>query len=120
MSIPTGRGFFAVLVLLSLGSLAARPASDSARAGGRRENHSLWVHPPEVVRTPESVRAHPEWAQLNPAGGTTATETLGPRRRPYPYIWMCPARRPGYTDQWLLPMIEAILPNHPADGIHHD
>lgn len=196
MSIPTGRWFFAVLVLLSLCPVAARPAPDSAR-GGRRENHSLWVHPPEVGRTPESVRAfveqcrrahidtiivlvkgmngeiywpsrrfpeavvkgyesfdllgalarearpqgiqvhawlvdfvegvnspavraHPEWAQLNPAGGTTATETLGRRRRPYPYIWMCPARRPGYTDQWLLPMIEEIVRNHEVDGIHHD
>ena len=67
-----------------------------------------------------AVRAHPEWAQLNPAGGTTATETLGKRRRPYPYIWMCPARRPGYTDQWLLPMIEELAKNPAVDGIHHD
>lgn len=66
------------------------------------------------------VRAHPEWAQLNPAGGTTATETLGPRRRPYPYVWMCPARRPGYADQWLLPMIEELVTQYPIDGIHHD
>jgi len=22
---------------------------------------------------------------------------------------MCPARRPGYTDEWLLPMIEEIV-----------
>jgi hypothetical protein len=67
-----------------------------------------------------AVRAHPEWAQLNPAGGTTATETLGPRRRPYPYIWMCPARRPGYTDQRLLPMIEELAGRADVDGIHHD
>ena len=55
-----------------------------------------------------AYREHPEWAQINPGGGTTATETLGIARRPYPYVWMCPAQRPGYTDGWLLPMIEEI------------
>jgi uncharacterized lipoprotein YddW (UPF0748 family) len=170
----------------------AQPAASAAA-----ERHSLWVHPPEVGRTPESVRAfvdrarrahietlivlvkgmsgeiywnsrkfpqaivkgyesfdmlgeltqeahrhgikvhawlcdfvegtnsaalraHPEWAALNPAGEATTSETLGPRRRPYPYVWMCPARRPGYTDQWLLPMIEEIVRWYPVDGIHHD
>jgi uncharacterized lipoprotein YddW (UPF0748 family) len=67
-----------------------------------------------------AYREHPEWAQLNPGGGTTATETLGVARRPYPYVWMCPARRPGYTDQWLLPMIEEIATNYQVDDIHHD
>jgi len=67
-----------------------------------------------------AYREHPEWAQLNPGGGTTATETLGVARRPYPYVWMCPARRPGYTDQWLLPMIEEIATNYQVDNIHHD
>jgi uncharacterized lipoprotein YddW (UPF0748 family) len=67
-----------------------------------------------------AIRAHPDWAAVNPAGGATTTETLGPRRRPYPYLWMCPARRPGYTDQWLLPMIEEIVRSYPVDGIHHD
>jgi hypothetical protein len=33
---------------------------------------------------------------------------------------MCPARRPGYTDQWLLPMIEELAGNPAVDGIHHD
>jgi uncharacterized lipoprotein YddW (UPF0748 family) len=67
-----------------------------------------------------AIRAHPDWAALNPEGGATTMETLGPRRRPYPYLWMCPARRPGYTDQWLLPMIEEIVRSYPIDGIHHD
>ncbi len=67
-----------------------------------------------------AYREHPEWAQLNPSGGTTATETLGLARRPYPYVWMCPARRPGYTDSWLLPMIEEIASNYQVDSIHHD
>lgn len=81
--------------------------------------HAWLVDFVEGLNSP-AVKAHPEWAQLNPAGGTTATETLGPRRRPYPYIWMCPARRPGYTDQWLLPMIEELVTTYPIDGIHHD
>jgi uncharacterized lipoprotein YddW (UPF0748 family) len=67
-----------------------------------------------------AIHTHPEWAAINPAGGATTTETLGPRRRPYPYLWMCPARRPGYTDLWLLPMIEEIVRSYPVDGIHHD
>jgi uncharacterized lipoprotein YddW (UPF0748 family) len=67
-----------------------------------------------------AYREHPEWAQLNADGGTTATETLGVKRRPYDYVWMCPARRPGYTDQWLLPMIEEIASSYPVDSIHHD
>jgi uncharacterized lipoprotein YddW (UPF0748 family) len=67
-----------------------------------------------------AYREHPEWAQLNPGGKTTASETLGVQRRPYPYVWMCPARRPGYTDRWLLPMIEEIAENYAVDSIHHD
>ena len=67
-----------------------------------------------------AFREHPEWAQLNPDGGTTATETLGAARRPYPYVWMCPARRPGYADQWLRPMFEEIAANYTVDSIHHD
>ena len=67
-----------------------------------------------------AMREHPEWAQLNPDGGTTATETLGVARRPYPYVWMCPAQRPGYADQWLLPMFEEIAANYAVDSLHHD
>ena len=62
---------------------------------------------------------HPEWAALNPDGQTTDFETLG-TNRPYPFVWMCPARRPGYTDQYLLPMIREIVANYDVDGIHHD
>jgi uncharacterized lipoprotein YddW (UPF0748 family) len=67
-----------------------------------------------------AFREHPEWAMLNPDGTTTATETLGVAKRHYGYVWMCPARRPGYTDQWLLPMIEEIAANYAVDSIHHD
>jgi uncharacterized lipoprotein YddW (UPF0748 family) len=66
-----------------------------------------------------AYRAHPEWAQLNPDGGTTLTEKLG-QTKPYPYVWMCPARRPGYVDQWLIPMFEEVARNYPVDSVHHD
>lgn len=66
-----------------------------------------------------AFRHHPEWAALNPDGQTTDFETLG-TNRPYPFVWMCPARRPGYTDQYLLPMIREIVTNYEVDGIHHD
>ncbi|HEX6730742.1 MAG TPA: putative glycoside hydrolase, partial [Pyrinomonadaceae bacterium] len=67
-----------------------------------------------------AFREHPEWAMLNPDGTTTASESLGVAKRHYGYVWMCPARRPGYTDQWLLPMIEEIASNYSVDSIHHD
>ena len=67
-----------------------------------------------------AYREHPEWAMLNPDGTTTASETLGVAKKRYPYVWMCPAQRPGYTDQWLLPMIEEIATNYKVDSVHHD
>jgi len=66
-----------------------------------------------------AFKLHPEWAMLSPEGGLTADEKLTPERI-YGPVWMCPARRPGYTDQWLLPMIEEIVREYPVDGIHHD
>ena len=66
-----------------------------------------------------AFKLHPEWAMLNPDGGLTADEKLTPERV-YGPVWMCPARRPGYTDQWLLPMIEELVRDYPVDGIHHD
>ncbi len=66
-----------------------------------------------------AFREHPEWAQLDAGSKTTLSE----RReggQGYGYVAMCPARRPGYTDQWLLPMIEEVAANYPVDGIHHD
>ena len=64
-------------------------------------------------------REHPEWAQLNPDGNTTASEKLG-HTRPYGYVWMCPSRRPGYVDQWLIPMFEEVAKNYAVDSVHHD
>ena len=66
-----------------------------------------------------AYREHPEWAELNPDGNTTASEKLG-HTRSYDYVWMCPARRPGYVDQWLIPMFEEVAKNYPVDSVHHD
>jgi uncharacterized lipoprotein YddW (UPF0748 family) len=66
-----------------------------------------------------AVREHPDWVQLNPDGKPTNSERLG-ATRPYPYVWMCPARRPGYADQWLLPLYEEIASRYAVDGVHND
>jgi uncharacterized lipoprotein YddW (UPF0748 family) len=73
---------------------------------------------PEGKDSP-AYKAHPEWAMLNPQGGLTSEEKLT-QDQVYGPVWMCPNRRPGYTDQWLLPMIEEIVREYPVDGIHHD
>jgi uncharacterized lipoprotein YddW (UPF0748 family) len=71
-----------------------------------------------------AFRAHPEWAQRNAEGSSTNSEKLldadNLPNRAYPNVWMCPAQRPGYTDQWLLPLIEELVANYAIDGIHHD
>ncbi len=61
---------------------------------------------------------HPEWAMRNPEGETTASEVL--RGKPYHSVWMCPARRPGYADQWLIPMMAEFAERYAVDAIHHD
>lgn len=66
-----------------------------------------------------AFKLHPEWAMVNPQGGYTSEEKVTPDVV-YGSVWMCPARRPGYTDQWLLPMIEEIVGDYDVDGIHHD
>ena len=64
------------------------------------------------------VKQHPEWLARNPEGKPSTDEVL--RGRPYRLAWMCPARRPGYTDQWLIPVIEEFAARYDVDGIHHD
>jgi hypothetical protein len=61
---------------------------------------------------------HPEWAMLDPEGKTTSDEML--RGEPWGPLWMCPARRPGYTDQWLIPLIREFASKYDFDAIHHD
>lgn len=64
------------------------------------------------------VQQHPEWLALGPGGKPTTAEIL--RGRPYRLAWMCPARRPGYTDQWLIPVIREFAQRYDVDAIHHD
>ncbi len=64
------------------------------------------------------VRQHPEWLARSPEGKPTTDEVL--RGRPYRLAWMCPARRPGYTDQWLVPVIQEFAARYDVDAIHHD
>jgi uncharacterized lipoprotein YddW (UPF0748 family) len=64
------------------------------------------------------ARQHPEWLARNPAGEPTTSEVL--RGQPYRLAWMCPARRPGYTDQWLVPLIREFAERYDVDAIHHD
>ncbi len=64
------------------------------------------------------VRQHPEWLAKSPSGKPTTDEVL--RGRNYNLAWMCPARRPGYTDQWLIPVIVDFARRYEVDAIHHD
>lgn len=61
---------------------------------------------------------HPEWAARNRLGQPTSAETL--RGRNYGSVWMCPARRPGYTDQWLVPLYEEFAQRYDFASLHHD
>jgi uncharacterized lipoprotein YddW (UPF0748 family) len=72
---------------------------------------------------PPAAREHPEWTVKNPEGTITTDEKLGMEQygtEEYDMIWYCPARRPGYTDMWLIPMVEEVVANYDVDGIHHD
>ena len=80
--------------------------------------HAWFCDFPEGKDSP-AYKNYPEWAMLNPEGKTTTSEFLA-NGRPYYMVWMCPARRPGYTDQWLIPMIEEVTRLYNIDGIHHD
>ena len=97
---------------------------DLLRAAAKyARKYKIKIHPwlcdfTESKNSP-AFKEHPEWAMLNPDGGYTSDEKLS-EGRSYDIVWMCPARRPGYTDQWLLPMIEEIVTDYKVDGVHHD
>jgi len=61
---------------------------------------------------------HPEWAQRDNEGNTTAGLIL--RGKPWGVVWQCPARRPGYTDQWLVPIYREFAEQYAYDSVHHD
>lgn len=66
----------------------------------------------------ETLAAHPEWAMRDAKGHPTSDEVL--RGEPFPFSWMCPARRPGYTDQRLVPLYREFAEKYDFDAIHHD
>ena len=64
------------------------------------------------------VGQHPEWLMRNAEGETTASETL--RGSQYRWEWMCPAQRPGYAGQYLIPLMREFAERYAFDAIHHD
>jgi hypothetical protein len=60
----------------------------------------------------------PKWAVLDPDGKTSAEQEL--RGKPFGATWQCPAQRPGYTDQWLVPIYEEFATKYDFDAVHHD
>ncbi|MFH1940765.1 MAG: putative glycoside hydrolase [bacterium] len=85
----------------------------------RRIRVHAWLCDFTEGKNSPAFRLHPEWAMRNEDGGTTDTERIQ-EGRSYNTVWMCPSRRPGYTDQWLLPMIVELARLYDVDGIHHD
>jgi hypothetical protein len=65
-----------------------------------------------------AYRKHPEWAARDPSGKPTSEEML--RGEKFGSVWMCPARRPGYTDQWLVPLMREFAEMYDFDAVHHD
>lgn len=65
-----------------------------------------------------AFRSHPEWAMRDAQGNTTAEETLRGKR--FGSVWMCPAQRPGYADQWLIPLYEEFARRYSFEAVHHD
>lgn len=63
-------------------------------------------------------QAHPEWAMRDATGRPTSETSLRGQR--YNAIWMCPAQRPGYTDQWLVPIYRELAERYDLASIHHD
>ncbi|MDP8242574.1 MAG: family 10 glycosylhydrolase [Candidatus Hinthialibacter antarcticus] len=81
------------------------------------EVHAWFCDFPEGANS-AADKAHPEWSMRNANDKTTDSEIL--RGRNYGMRWMCPARRPGYTDQWLVPLIDEFAQKYDIDAIHHD
>ncbi|HWA83352.1 MAG TPA: putative glycoside hydrolase [Fimbriimonadaceae bacterium] len=79
------------------------------------ELHAWFIDYMDGQRTYEE---HPEWAVRNAAGLPTSSEVL--RGKPFDAVWMCPAQRPGYTDQRLVPIYEEFAEKYDFDAIHHD
>ncbi|MCW5940970.1 MAG: family 10 glycosylhydrolase [Fimbriimonadaceae bacterium] len=81
------------------------------------EFHAWFIDFYEGENSPAAV-AHPEWLQRDRMGRTTAEEALRGRR--FASVWMCPAQRPGYADQWLIPLMAEFARRYDVHSIHHD
>lgn len=94
------------------------PAALLREAHARGIDVHAWFFDFAEGRDAHVVGEHPEWLARNPKGDPTTSEIL--RGRPYRLAWMCPAQRPGYTDQWLIPLIVEFAARYDVDAIHHD
>lgn len=81
------------------------------------EFHAWFIDFYEGEHSP-AAQAHPEWLQRDRMGRTTAEETLRGRR--FSSVWMCPAQRRGYAEQWLIPLMAEFARRYDAHSIHHD
>ncbi len=77
------------------------------------ELHAWFIDYMEGLQHP-----HPEWAMLDKNGNPTDSEML--RGKQFDARWMCPAQRPGYTDQWLVPLYREFAEMYEFDAVHHD
>lgn len=59
-----------------------------------------------------------EWAMRDRDGNPTDNEMLRGKR--FTAKWMCPAQRPGYTDQHLVPLYREFAEMYAFDALHHD
>ncbi len=58
------------------------------------------------------------WPMRDKHGSPTDEEDL--RGKKFGARWMCPAQRPGYTDQHLVPLYEEFAQLYDFDAVHHD
>jgi uncharacterized lipoprotein YddW (UPF0748 family) len=65
-----------------------------------------------------AYQRNPQWAMLNAQGLPTNSEILRGER--FRNIWFCPAQRPGYTDQWLVPLYREFASRYGVASLHHD
>jgi uncharacterized lipoprotein YddW (UPF0748 family) len=94
------------------------PAVLLEECGRRGIQFHAWMFDFFENESHEAFRRHPEWAMRDARGRTTADEWLRGKR--FGGTWMCPARRPGYADQWLVPIYREFAQRYAVTSIHHD
>jgi uncharacterized lipoprotein YddW (UPF0748 family) len=94
------------------------PEVVSEECGTRGIQFHAWLIDFYEGESGAAYKEHPEWAARDAKGRPTSEETLRGRR--FSATWMCPARRPGYTDQWLIPIHQELAKRYDLASIHHD